>query len=99
MTDAYAFIKVTNADRPGSNIRIVVNMANSTREGERTYNTIYKACEGFLKISPPLLGVVRRDPKVREAIRSQTSVLTRYPTSEAVADVEAIADKLLEVPA
>ena len=99
LTDAYAFIKVTHADRPAANIRIVVNMANSTREGERTYNTIYKACEGFLKISPPLLGVVRRDPKVREAIRSQASVLTRYPTSEAVADVEAIADKLLEVPA
>ncbi len=97
LTDAYAFIKVTNADQPASNIRIVVNMANSTREGERTYNTIFKACEGFLKISPPLLGVVRRDPKVREAIRSQSSVLTRFPTSEAVSDVEAIADKLLEL--
>ena len=95
LTDAYAFIKITHMDRPETDIRIVVNMVKSDREGERTYNTLLKACEGFLKISPPLLGVIRRDPKVREAIRSQTSILTRFPNSEAASDVEAIAGKLL----
>ena len=96
LTDAYAFIKVTHMERPGTNIQIVVNMANSTREGERTYNTLLKACEGFLKISPPLLGIIRRDSKVREAIRNQSSILTRFPNSEAAVDVEAIAGKLLD---
>lgn len=95
LTDAYAFIKITHMERPGIDIRIVVNIANSTREGERTYNTLLKACEGFLKISPPLLGVVRHDSKVSEAIRSQTSILTRFPNSVAVGDVETIAGKLL----
>jgi flagellar biosynthesis protein FlhG len=71
-------------------------MSNSTREGERTFNTLLKACEGFLKMSPTLLGVVRRDDKVRETIRSQSSILTRYPNAEAAVDVEAIALKLLE---
>ncbi|MCP5372604.1 MAG: P-loop NTPase [Hyphomicrobiales bacterium] len=94
LTDAYAYIKVTHMERPGTDLQIVVNMANSTREGERTYATLHKACEGFLKISPPLLGVVRRDRRVREAIRSQVSTLTRSPNTEAVADVEAIAKKL-----
>ncbi|MBF0248112.1 MAG: MinD/ParA family protein, partial [Alphaproteobacteria bacterium] len=83
LTDAYAFIKITHMDRPKLDIRIVINAANSTREGERTYNTLLKACEGFLKISPPLLGVVRRDPKVRETIKAQAPMLTRYPNSEA----------------
>ncbi len=96
LTDAYAFIKVTHMERPGTNIRIVVNMANSTREGERTYSTLLKACEGFLKITPPLLGIIRRDDKVRDAIRSQTSLLTRHPNSQAAADVEAIAVNLLK---
>jgi len=96
LTDAYAFIKVTHMERPGTDIRIVVNMANSTREGERTYNTLLKACEGFLKISPPLIGVIRRDNKVRETIRSQTSILTRFPNTEAATDVEEIAAKLKE---
>jgi flagellar biosynthesis protein FlhG len=95
LTDAYAFIKVTHMERPGTDIRVVVNMANSTREGERIYYTLLKACEGFLKISPPLAGVIRRDLKVREAIRNQTPLLTRSPNSEAAADVEAIAAHLL----
>ena len=95
LTDAYAFIKVTHAESPGMDIRVVANIVNSTREGERTYNTLLKACQGFLKISPPLLGVIRRDAKVPEAIRSQTSILTRYPNSEAASDVETIAQKLL----
>ena len=96
LTDAYAFIKVTHMEQPGADIRIVINMVNSTREGERTYNTLLKACEGFLKISPPLMGIIRRDNKVREAIRSQTSILTRFPNAEAATDVEAIAAKLME---
>jgi flagellar biosynthesis protein FlhG len=94
LTDAYAFIKVTHMERPGTDMRVVVNMANSTREGERIYNTLLKACEGFLKISPPLAGVIRRDLKVREAIRNQTPVLTRSPNSEAAADVEAVVERL-----
>lgn len=96
LTDAYAFIKITHLERPDTKIRVVINMSNSTREGERTFNTLLKACEGFLKMSPSLLGVVRRDDKVREAIRSQSSILTRYPNAEAAIDVEAIAQKLLE---
>ncbi|MGA0393845.1 MAG: MinD/ParA family protein [Rhodospirillales bacterium] len=96
LTDAYAFIKVTHTESPATDIKIVINMANSTREGERTYNTLLKACEGFLKISPPLLGVIRRDSKVREAIRGQTSILTRFPNAEAASDVETIAAKLLK---
>jgi flagellar biosynthesis protein FlhG len=55
---------------------------------------LLKACEGFLKISPPLLGIIRRDDKVRDAIRSQVSILTRYPNSEAATDVETIAGKI-----
>jgi flagellar biosynthesis protein FlhG len=96
LTDAYAFIKVTHMERPRADLRIVINMANSTREGERTYNTLLKACEGFLKISPPLMGVIRRDKKVRESIKSQSSILTRFPNTEAANDVENIAEKLKE---
>ena len=95
LTDAYAFIKVTHMERPGTDMRVVVNMANSTREGERIYSTLLKACEGFLKISPPLAGVIRRDLKVRDAIRNQTPILIRSPNSEAAADVEAIVERLL----
>jgi len=94
LTDAYAFIKVSHLERPQADIRVVINMCNSRTEGERTYGTLLKACEGFLKISPPLVGIIRRDGKVRESIRAQTSILTRFPNCEAAGDVEAIAEKL-----
>lgn len=36
LTDAYAFIKVSIMERAMTDIRIIVNNCNSTREGERT---------------------------------------------------------------
>jgi len=94
LTDAYAFIKILHTERPDIEIKVVTNIVNSTREGERTYNTLVKACQGFLKFSPPLLGVVRRDNKVRESIRAQMPLLTRFPNCEAAQDVERIANNL-----
>ncbi len=96
LTDAYAFIKIAHGERPDIDVQVVTNIVNSTREGERTYNTLLKACQGFLKISPPLLGVIRRDERVRETIRSQTPLLTRHPNTEAAVDVEKIAQRLLK---
>ncbi|MEQ8734973.1 MAG: MinD/ParA family protein [Rhodospirillaceae bacterium] len=95
LTDAYAFIKVTAMERPNLDIRVVVNASNSTREGERTYQTLFKACQGFLKISPPLAGIIRRDARVRETIRNQTPILIRSPSSEAALDITAISENLL----
>jgi flagellar biosynthesis protein FlhG len=96
LTDAYAFIKITRPDRAERDVRVVVNMASSARDGEKTYGALLRACESFLNISPRLLGVVRRDAKVREAIRHQTSLLTRFPNCAAAADVETLAARLIE---
>jgi flagellar biosynthesis protein FlhG len=98
LTDAYAFVKIACLQDTEADIRIVVNLANSAREGERTYGALLRACESFLKLAPPLLGVVRRDTKVREAIRSQTGLLTRFPNCAAAADVEALATRLAALP-
>ncbi len=91
LTDAYAFIKVMMIERPDSDIRVVVNLATDRREGERTYETLRKACQSFLKFTPPLAGIVRRDSRVKDAIRNQTALLTRHPNGEAANDVKAIA--------
>ena len=98
LTDAYAFIKLAHKQHPKSDLRIVVNMAGSLAEGERTYATLLKACESFLKISPPLAGVIRRDPKVKDAIRHQSPILTRHPTCEAATDVEKLVQRLARRP-
>jgi len=94
LTDAYAFIKLARAANPNAEMRIVVNMAPSAAEGQKTYEVIRKACENFLRYNPPLAGVIRRDGRVRDAIRAQTPLLTRSPGSDAAADVEAIVAQL-----
>ncbi|MPZ09971.1 MAG: P-loop NTPase [Kiloniellaceae bacterium] len=94
LTDAYAFIKLAHLQNPTADLRIVINMATSPAEGERTYATLLKACESFLKISPRLVGVIRRDAKVKDAIRHQTPILTRHPNSQAAEDIEALVSRL-----
>lgn len=94
LTDAYAFIKLAHMQNPKADLRVVINMATSPAEGERTYATLLKACESFLKISPPLAGVIRRDNKVKDAIRHQVPLLVRHPNSQAAEDIEALARRL-----
>jgi len=72
-------------------VSIVANQAPSPLEGEKTYKTLLKACENFLRLTPPLAGIVRQDPRVKDCIRAQTPILTRSPNTEAAQDVEKIA--------
>lgn len=98
LTDAYAFIKVTIADRPNADIRVVVNLAESQSAGEKTYETLVRACRSFLKFEPPLAGVIRRDGKVRQCIQQQKPLLTLYPNCDAAVDVERLARNLPRPP-
>jgi flagellar biosynthesis protein FlhG len=95
LTDAYAFIKVVLGADSDADVRVVVNTAEGRGEGLRTYETLRKAANNFLHVSPPLAGVIRRDRKVAESIRAQIPLLTRAPTSDAGTDVERIADTLI----
>lgn len=92
LTDAYAFIKLGNAAGMSKNVSVVVNMAPSVSEGEKTYKTLLKACENFLRLTPPLAGMVRVDPKVKESIRHQTPILIRSPNTQAAEDIEGISE-------
>lgn len=91
LTDAYAFMKLLWAKHQEIDIRIIVNAADTEEKGRKTYETLAKACANFLKREPALGGIVRRDTRVREAIRNQMPLLSRSPGSEAGADVERIA--------
>lgn len=91
LTDAYAVLKLQIKDKPGGDTRIVVNMASDTAAGNRTYETLRRAGLTFLKCDIPLMGVVRRDDRVRDAIRRQMPLFARHPNSVAASDVEAMA--------
>lgn len=90
LTDAYAFIKLGAAAGMSKRVSIVANQAANDIEGEKTYKTLLKACENFLRLNPPLAGIVRLDARVKDCIRAQTPILTRSPNTEASQDVEKI---------
>ena len=101
LTDAYAVLKLHAVDRAADpdqshsgEARIVVNQSTSRAGGERTYATLARACTAFLGHTPRLAGIIRRDDRVRDAIRRQTPLLARHPTSSAAEDVEAVARAL-----
>jgi flagellar biosynthesis protein FlhG len=84
-------LKLYAADRPDGDAHLVVNQASSRSAGERTFATLERACRSFLGRAPNLAGIIRRDERVRDAIRRQTLLRLRHPNSPAAADVEAIA--------
>jgi flagellar biosynthesis protein FlhG len=94
LTDAYAVLKLHGMDNPKGVARIVVNMAEDRVSGQRTYESLRRAAGAFLKREIPLAGIVRRDLKVRDAIRHQMPLLTRHPSAAAATDIEAIAHSL-----
>lgn len=99
LTDAYAMIKVSVARNPKANVNIVVNNVADRAAGEKAFSAIKRACEGFLRVSPKFVGVVRQDPKVVDAIRAQTPLLSRHPDAPAIHDVKALAKILFDSPA
>jgi flagellar biosynthesis protein FlhG len=94
LTDAYAVLKLLSRDAPGRAPQLVVNMASGTVAGQRVHATLEAAMRRFLNRGLVSAGVVRRDPKVADAIRAQVPLLTRHPTSAAASDVNAVARSL-----
>lgn len=92
----YNYLKDIVLQKQYKSLQIVVNYANSYEEGLQTYGIIRRACEQYIKETPKLLGVVRRDTRVRDAIRNHVLLLNRYPNSEAAEDVMQIAHNILK---
>lgn len=94
LVSTYQFLHEAEKLYHYKNLRLAINYANSYEEGMQTYNTLRRACEQFIKSTPQLLGVVRRDTRVRDAIRNNVFLLNRYPDSEAAEDIINIAGKI-----
>ncbi len=104
LTDAYVVLKVHAGDKrrlalasgapAAADVRVVVNQASNHLAGRQTYETLARVCLNYLHFTPSLAGIVRRDDRVRDAIRGQVSFPLRYPISPAAVDIERIALEL-----
>jgi flagellar biosynthesis protein FlhG len=99
MTDAYATIKVIphlSANRSASldaagGIGLIVNSANSRREGREVYERISGVAARFLQLPVSDSGFILRDEHVPAAIRERYPLLLRYPRCPASGCIQAIA--------
>lgn len=99
LTDAFAVLKLLQTDRKTTNqalnVQIVVNQASNLQAGKRAHAALGRAARGFLRVDPPLLGVILSDPRVGEVIRSQQLLLAEFPETAAGIEVRRIARRLL----
>ncbi len=96
LTDAYAYIKVISRHDPQADFRVIVNQVTKNSDGERAFGSLEQACQNFLGKSIVFAGTVRRDTKVKDAIRHQMPILKRSPDSQAGSDLRAIAAHICE---
>ncbi len=96
LTDSYALIKVLCTQHQIKNFQIIVNMAESDKEGKNAFNRLAQACDHFLNLPISLLGVVHRDPMVTESVRHQVPLLKFAPTCQAAKDIREIAKTIMD---
>ncbi|MHA6289047.1 nucleotide-binding protein [Maricaulis sp. CAU 1757] len=94
LTDAYAFVKTLRLHDDGAAPLVVVNNAPDDKSAREAFGAFRKTCEAFLSFTPILAGVVRRDPAVPAAIRTQTCVSVSAPKCPAVEDYRSLAGVL-----
>lgn len=95
MTDSYAVMKVLAQMYGVKDFLIVVNQVESREEEQATFRRLHSACKRFLHLEPMLLGSIRQDSKVAEAICRQTPLLKLFPACNAARDLVEVAKRLI----
>lgn len=97
LTDSYALIKVLNKRFGLADFRIVVNEVSNAKEAKTAYDKLAGACKHFLNVDLQLLGHVRMDKKITEAVCRQKPLMEYAPASPAAQDIQGMAAKLQNI--
>ncbi|MDO5536834.1 MAG: MinD/ParA family protein [Desulfovibrionaceae bacterium] len=94
LTDAYALIKVLHSAYHLDRMYVAVNNIFQEEELALTRTRLLSACRKFLQFSPKLVGSIRHDPCLQEAVARRVPLLRLHPECGASEDIAAIARKL-----
>ena len=97
LTDSYALIKVLNSRYGLRDFMVLVNQATSQAEAKSSFDKRAGACKHFLHIEPVLLGHVRTDKKLPEAVCLQKPLMMHAPGSPAAHDLQTLAGRLQRI--
>ncbi len=101
LTDAYATIKVLATQQDRRHVGLLVNQANRVGEGKLICGQLQQVLQRFVGMAPgqtfklDLLGEVKSDPAVKQAVLKRQLVLEHYPGCDAAQAIKALAAKLL----
>ncbi|WP_077034563.1 MinD/ParA family protein [Pelomonas sp. KK5] len=101
LTDAYATIKVLCTQQERRHVGLLVNQANRPGEGRVICGQLQQVLQRFVGAMPgqsfklELLGEVKADPSVRQAVLKRQLMLEHFPGSDAAQSIKALANKLL----
>ncbi len=97
LTDAYALIKVLHTAHRLDAIYVCVNNVFTESEVTLTRQRLGAACRKFLQFTPKMIGAIRHDTSVQDAVSRRQPLLRLYPDSPAAGDITAIARKLVSL--
>ena len=101
LTDAYATIKVLYTQQGRREVGLLVNQANRVGEGRLICGQLQQVLQRFVPPTPgqsfklQLMGEVKSDQAVRQAVLKRQLVLEHFPGSDAAQAIKALASKLL----
>jgi len=98
ITDAYALIKVVHGLDDQVNFRLVINRVGGESEARQVADKISLVSRRFLEMEIPMLGYLRDDTHVMQAVKQQTPFITAFPASAAARDIQRLAMTYLNVP-
>ena len=97
LTDAYALIKVLGQELGIKDFLVIVNDVADKKEEEMTFKRLEMACQKFLGVNPVLLGSVRHDSKMHQAVIKQKPLVELFPDANASKDIAILAERLLKI--
>jgi flagellar biosynthesis protein FlhG len=98
-SDAYALIKLLQAQGLERAPHLLVSLAGSPEEAAETAHRIRLVARRFLRLEIDSWGFVPYDPAIPRAARAQEPVLTAFPQSPSAALYRALAARLWQAPA
>ena len=93
--DAYSLIKILSTHEFINDIGLVVNMVDSTKEGNNVINRMKNVIKEYLGMSVELTTTIPYDKKVVQAVKKQKSVFELFPKASVVQAYKNTASQLI----
>jgi flagellar biosynthesis protein FlhG len=99
ITDAYVLIKAAKERKEDAlpDFRIVINRADSKKEGETIFNNLRKVSERFLSVKLSHLGSIPYDPNLIKAVKQQTPCIESFPHTIFSKEITQMGNQILDV--